>query len=425
MAAKMSPKLQKVMERAKRDPEVQLLSLAHLLDGTLLTSVYRHLRKDAAVGPDGVSYEAYGHQLQAGIHDLHGRLRTKRYRHSPIRCVHIPKTRHTTRPIVQGAIREVLDAVYEPLFRDCSYGFRRGRGAHDAIRTLNRVLYQGQGNWILEADIQAFLDSVDRTKLMEMLRERVVDTSLLRLIGKCLHVGILDGERFSKPDEGTVQASSLSPLLGNIYLHHVLDLWFEQDVVPRLKGVAHLIRYADDFAITFERQDDAQRVMRVIGKRFERFGLSLHPDKTRIVPFTRPSRSQKEGKGPGSFDFLGFTAYWQRSRRGHWVPRFKTRTARVARARRAIAQWCRRHRHQPIAVQHAALSRKLRGHYSYFGVNGNVRGLRALRTYTCRTWFKWVNRRSQHGSKTWAQFNDLLRDLPLPEPRRAVQIWSP
>lgn len=430
----MSLKLQKVVERAKRDPEVQFLSLAHLLDEPLLKSVYRKIRRDAAVGVDGVSYEAYGQGLDARISDLHERLRTKRYRHAPIRRVHIPKDRGATRPIgistvedkiVQGAIRDVLEAVYEPIFLDSSYGFRKGRSAHDAIRTLNRVLYQGQGNWILEADIRTFFDSLDRAKLTEMLRERVADTSLLRLVGKCLHVGILDGEQYSTPDEGTVQGSSLSPLLGNVYLHYVLDQWFEGQVRPKLKGEAHLIRYADDFVIAFGREDDARRVMRVIGPRFERFGLTLHPDKTRLLPFERPSRTQRGGKGPGTFDFLGFTAYWRRSRRGYWVPRFKTRKARAAKARKAIAEWCRRHRHQPVKAQHATLSRKLRGHFNYFAINGNLQALLSLRQHACRVWFKWLNRRSQRASKTWTQFNDLLRDFPLPEPRVCVQIWSP
>jgi len=330
---------------------------------------------------------------------LHTRLRTKRYRHGPIKRVNIPKDRNTDRPIgistiedkvVQGAIRDVLEAVYEPLFRECSYGFRPGRSAHDALRALDTVLYSDEGNWILEADIQTFFDSVDRTKLKEMLGERIADKSLMRLVGKCLNVGILDGGQYSTPEQGTVQGSSLSPLLGNIYLHHVLDLWFEEQVTPRLQGKAHLIRYADDFVLCFEKEGDARRVMKVLGKRLARFGLTLHPDKTRLFPFERPPRSQTKGKGPGSFDFLGFTAYWQRSRKGNWVPRFKTRKARRTKAIEAIADWCRRHRHLPIREQHATLRRKLQGHFSYFGINGNTGALRSLIYWTQKSWFKWL-----------------------------------
>lgn len=427
----MSPKLLRVMERAKRDPEVRFLSLAHLLDEQMLERAYRSIRKDAAVGMDGVTHEEYGRMLEQNLRDLHERLRSMRYRHKPIRRVHIPKERGKTRPIgvasiedkiVQEALRQVLEAVYEPVFRDGSYGFRPGRSAHDALRALNDTLYRGGGNWILEADIQSFFDSICRKMLLEMLRERVADTSLLRLVGKCLHVGILDGEEYSEPTEGTVQGSVLSPLLGNVYLHHVLDLWFEREVQPRLRGRAHLVRYADDFVIAFELKDDAMRVMAVIGRRFERFGLTLHPEKTRLVHFQRPDSGRR--KGPATFDFLGFTAYWRRSRQGWWRPAFKTRKARLSRAIQTIADWCRRHRHESVKQQHAALASRLRGHFNYFGVNGNIRSLRIVAFQARRSWFKWINRRSQRASKTWTQFGDLLRDFPLPTPTIRVQIWA-
>jgi group II intron reverse transcriptase/maturase len=257
MAETMSPQLLEVRERAKCDPHKRFMSLAHLIDEAALRRAYDRIRKAAAVGVDGITKEQYGQDLDGNLRDLHQRLRSKTWRHQPIRRVHIPKEKRQTRPIgissvedkvVQGAVCEVLEAVYEPVFLDVSFGFRRGRGAHDALRALNRVLAQGNVNWILEADIVSFFDSVDRRKLMEMLRERVADGSLLRLVGKCLHVGILDGEEYSEPDLGTVQGSSLSPLLGNVYLHHVLDLWFEREVRPRMRGNAYLVRYADDRA---------------------------------------------------------------------------------------------------------------------------------------------------------------------------------
>jgi len=326
----------------KRDPEVRLTSLAHLLDEDALGRAFGRLRKDAAVGVDGVTKEEYGQELERNLRSLHERLRSKRYRHLPTRRVHIPKEKGKTRPIgissiedkvVQGALREVLEAVYEVVFRDCSYGFRPGRSAHGALRTLNRALARGEGNWILEADIQTFFDSIDRKMLSEMLRERIADPSLLRLVGKCLHVGVLDGEEYSEPDVGTVQGSVLSPLLGNVYLHHVLDLWFERDVLPRMRGKAHLIRYADDFVIAFEREDDAKRVERVLGRRFERFGLKLHPygvslrlARVRRRPFcapwvqrdwnlsiSRPTAGRAAGRAPGSWLQRRSGASWRRS----------------------------------------------------------------------------------------------------------------
>ena len=253
----MSPGLLKVVERARRDPNAQFNSLAHLIEPAALERAYRRLRKDAAVGVDGITKDQYGQHLEGNLATLHERLRTGHYRHQPIRRVHIPKAPDKTRPIgisttedkiVQGAIRDVLEAIYEQDFLPCSFGFRPGRGAHDALRTLQAPIYRGEVNWILEADIQSFFDSLNRSQLVEMLRTRVADPALLRWIGKCLHVGILDGAEYSEPDAGTVQGSSLSPLLGNVYLHHVLDVWFERDVRPHLRGRALLVRYADDGA---------------------------------------------------------------------------------------------------------------------------------------------------------------------------------
>lgn len=429
----MSPGLLKVMERAKRDPQVRFTSVAHLLDEQALKRAYDRLRKDAAVGMDGITKEQYGQELERHVSDLHERMRTMRYRHQPIRRVHIPKEKGKTRPlgiscvedkVVQGALSEVLEALYEPVFFDGSFGFRRGRSAHDALRALDRVL-QGEVGWILEADIASFFDSIDRTMLMEMLRERVVDQPFLRLIGKCLHVGILDGEEYTAPDVGTVQGSVLSPMLGNIYLHHVLDVWFERDVRPRLQGQAHLIRYADDFVIAFEKEEDAKRVMAVLPQRFGRFGLTLHPDKTRVVPMGRPPSDHPKGKGPATLDFLGFTLYWRRSRAGRWVPSFKTRRARLQRALQAVADECRRHRHKPVKEQHAGLKRRLVGHFNYFGVNGNIRSLRKLVHGAERLWRKWLRRRSQRTRLTWERFKaTVLRAFPLPKPTIRVQIWA-
>lgn len=424
--------LRKVAERAKREPAGRFHSLAHLIDEELLAGVYRRLRGDAAVGVDGITKEQYGQELQSHLRDLHERLRTKRYRHQPIRRVHIPKEKGRTRPIgisatedkvVQGALREVLQAIYEQDFLDCSYGFRPGRSAHDAVRALTRAVDGGEANWILEFDVVSFFDSVDRKHLMEMLQRRVADGSILRLVGKCLHVGVLDGEAFTEPSVGTVQGSTLSPLLGNAYLHYVLDLWFAEDVKPRLKGKAVLVRYADDGVLGFERQDDAQRVMAVLGKRLERFGLTLHPEKTRLLDFRRPLRSRGEGRSPTTFDFLGFCWYWRRTRRGSWSVTCKTRRARLARAIKAVHTWCRENRHLPVGQQHAALSRRVQGHLNYFGVNGNMASLTRFARQVTRSWFKWLNRRSQRARLNWDRFEDLLRDFPLPQPRIVVQIW--
>jgi RNA-directed DNA polymerase len=429
----MSPGLVKVVERAKREPEGRFHALAHLIDVPALQRAYRRQRRDAAVGVDGVTKDQYGQSLEANLQDLHGRLKAKRYRHQPIRRVHIPKAQGKTRPIgisafedklVQDAVREVLEAIYEQDFLDCSYGFRPGRSAHDAVRTLKRIVDEGEVQWSFEADIVSFFDSLDRNELKKMLEVRVVDGSLQRLIGKCLHVGVLDGETFVEPELGTAQGSVLSPLLGNVYLHYVLDLWFKTEVTPRLQGKATLIRYCDDFLIGFEREDDARRVMAVLGKRLGRFGLALHPDKTRLLLFRRPPRTQQSGKSPATFDFVGFTFYWRRTRTGHWRMWCKTRRASLRRAKTSIYDWCRRHRHLSIEEQHAALNRRVRGHFNYFGVSGNYPSLMRLVEATKRAWYKWLRRRSQRARLNWERFTDMLRWWPLPRPRITVRIWD-
>ena len=433
-AENMSPELLKVAERAKQNPEFRFRSLAHLINEAALTRAFRRLRKDAAVGVDGITVEQYGQALEENLRDLHRRMKAMQYRHQPIRRVYIPKENGKTRPIgvsavedkvVQGALREVMEVIYEQDFLPCSYGFRRGRSAHDAIRELSLVVNRGEVNWVLEADIMSFFDSVDRDALKEMLQRRICDGSMLRLIGKCLHVGVLDGEEYAEPEIGTAQGSVLSPLLGNIYLHYVLDVWFDSEVKPRLKGRATLIRYADDFVIGFETEEDARRVMAVIGQRMTKYGLTLHPDKTRLLPFGRPSKTQTAGKGPATFDFLGFTQHWRRSRAGRWYMACKTRGARLGRAIRAVYDWCRRHRHEPLNVQHLALSRRIQGHINYFGVSGNTKSLQQLINRTRATWYKWLRRRSQVPRLTWERYREILWRFPLPAPRIRVELWWP
>ncbi len=420
----MSPELLRVVERAQREPEGRFHSLAHLIDVPALELAYRRMRKDAAMGVDGVTKEQYGQDLEGNLRDLHVRMKAKRYRHQPIRRVQIPKEGGKTRPIgisafedkiVQDVVREVLEAVYDQVFLDCSYGFRPKRSAHDAIRTLDRIVHRGEVSWILEADIVSFFDSLDRNELKKMLEVRVSDGSLLRLIGKCLHVGVLEGVELSTSESGTAQGSVLSPLLGNVYLHYVLDLWFEQEVKPRLRGRATLIRYCDDFIIGFEQEEDARRVVEVLGKRLERFGLALHPDKTRLLPFRRPPAGQKGGKGPATFDFLGFTLYWARSRKGRWGMSCKTRSASLRRIIQSVYAWCRRYRHLSVKDQHAALTRSIRGHFNYFGVSGNFRSLLFVVEQARRSWYKWLCRRSQRKRLTWERFAAPASRLPAPE----------
>ncbi len=430
----MSPGLQRVMERARRNPQERQLALAYLIDVEALRRSYHRLRADAAVGVDGVTKADYGRDLEANLQGLHRRLKAMKYRHQPIRRIHIAKEKSRTRPIgisatedkiVQGALREILEAIYEQDFLECSHGFRPGRKAHDALKALNRAVRRGEAQVILEADIVSFFDSIDRPMLREMLQERIADKSFMRLVGKCLHVGVLEGESFTRPELGTAQGSVLSPMLGNIYLHYALDKWFEEEVRPTLKGRAVLIRYADDVLLTFELREDAEQVKRKLAERLGRYKLSLHRDKTRLREFRRPPDGQGGGKGPGTFDFLGFTVYWRRNRQGRgWHLSWKTRKARLRRMINVAYELCRSQRHKPIIVQHEALRRRIQGHFNYFGVNDNVGSLDIVSRHVTRAWHKWLNRRSHKSRLTWERYKDLLRDYPLPRPRVYVDLWA-
>ena len=432
--AGMSPGLLRVMDRARRNPDERQFSLAYLIDKEALRRSYNRVKKNSAVGVDGVTKEQYGQELDANLKDLHGRMKAMKYRHQPIRRVHIAKDKNQKRPIgiscledkvVQGALTEILGAIYEQEFIEGSYGFRPKRSTHDALKALYNAVRQGQANVILEADVKSFFDKVHRRTMTEMLDERIADKSFMRLVGKCLHVGVLEGKVFTRPDEGTVQGSIISPMLGNIYLHNVLDKWFEQQVKPRLKGKSELIRYCDDFVIGFEHMADAKRVMDILGKRFAKYQLSLHPDKTRLIDFRCPPINQKGGKGPGNFDFLGFTVYWRRNRKGGgWHVASKTRKARLTRAIVRVYEFCRCQRHKPIPMQHAALVSRIRGHLVYFGVNDNYRSLYALVYWATKAWHKWLNRRSQRSRLNWERFQDLLKDYPLPQPKVYVNLWE-
>lgn len=311
----MSPELMRVADRASRDKSSAIRSLAHLIDEEALKRAFKRLRKDAAVGSDGVTCAKYEENLDENIQNLVGRMKSRQYRHQPIRRVMIPKENGSKRPlgisttedkVVQEALRETLSAIYEQDFYECSYGFRPGRGAHDAIKALNCAIREGRANWIIDADIRSFFDMVSHQHLREFLRRRVSDRGFEGLIAKCLKVGVLEGESLTESTEGTPQGSVLSPLLANIYLHYVLDEWFETVVKKHLSGAAELVRYADDFVICFESEEDARRVMSVLPKRMEKYGLSLHPEKTHLLDFRNPRNRMEVNEPSGSFDFPGF-----------------------------------------------------------------------------------------------------------------------
>jgi RNA-directed DNA polymerase len=422
---------QRIAELAKQAPQMGFTSLNHHIDLRWLYEAYLRTRRDGAPGVDGQTAADYQADLPGNLQSLLDRAKSGTYRAPPVRRVHIPKGVGgvETRPIgiptfedkvLQRAVVMALEPIYEQDFLDCSYGFRPGRSAHQALEALWQQTMQLGGGWIVAVDIRKFFDTLDRAQLRSLLALRVRDGVLLRLIGKWLKAGVLEAGALTFPDQGTPQGGVISPLLANVYLHYVLDVWFEQEVKPRLRGRAFLIRYADDFVMGFACEEDARRVLDVLPKRFGKYGLTIHPDKTRLVPFGAPTRDDRETSGPGSrpgtFDFLGFTHYWGWSRKGNAVVVRQTSASRFTRAVKAIAEWCRRHRHRPVSEQHATLSQKLRGHYGYYGITGNSRALATLRYVVTGIWRKWLSRRSWAGYLSWLRFERLRESFPLPPP---------
>jgi group II intron reverse transcriptase/maturase len=411
-------------------------SLNHHIDMAWLYEAYRRTRKDGAPGVDGQTAAAYAEHLEANLQDLLERAKSGRYRAPAVKRAYIPKgDGSATRPIgvptfedkiLQRAVAMVLEPIYEQDFLDCSYGFRPGRSAHQALGVWRDELMRIGGGWIIELDVERFFDTLDKVQLRAFVRRRVRDGVLLRLIGKWLNTGVLEDGAVRYPDAGTPQGGVISPLLANIFLHEVLDVWFEQDIKPRLKGQAVLIRYADDAVLGFSQEEDARRVLAVLPKRFGKFGLSLHPEKTRLIDF-RPQRGDGlSGPQPTrrrSFDLLGFTHYWTKSRRGYWVIKQKTATDRLSRAVRRVGQWCRDHRHLPVGEQHTELVLKVRGHYAYYGITGNAWMLKRFLRAVLRRWRYWLDRRSQRSYWTFERLNRLLARMPMPQPIPVHSSW--
>src|SRR5467141_2070733 len=322
----MSTQIDRISELAKEDPKRQFFSIAHLITPEALYAAFRGLRKKASAGVDGVTYQMYGKDAARNIQQLYERLKEGKYRAQPLRRIYIPKESGKERPIsipsledkiVQKATGEVLNAIYEQDFLECSYGFRPGRGPHQALNEVGRVICTKPTSWILELDITAYFDTIVRGQLMEMIEKRISDGSVLQLIRKWIQVGVIDEGRLLVSETGTGQGQTISPLLANIYLHYVLDEWFEHEVKPRLRGMAAEIRYADDFILCFQYREDAERVQRVLTKRFAKYGLTLHSEKTRLLAFGRSALpSSPDAPKPATFDFLGFTHICARSRRG-------------------------------------------------------------------------------------------------------------
>ncbi|MCG7853632.1 MAG: group II intron reverse transcriptase/maturase [Methanosarcinaceae archaeon] len=422
-------KLSLIAGHARRDPTFKFTSLAHLLDVEYLRDCYRSLNRNKAVGIDNVSWQEYGVDLDRKLERLVERLKRKTYKPLPARRVYIPKNDQEARPlgisalenkIVERGVTWILESIYEQDFLDCSYGFRPGRSCHQALKQLNDLIMFQPVNHIVEADIKGFFDNVDHDKLMAFIRIRIADTALLDLIGKFLQAGYIDEGQLVKSDKGTPQGSILSPMLANIFLHYVLDEWFETTVKGNVRGFCELVRYADDFVCVVRYADDAERIERALKNRFGKYGLEVHPAKSRRISFGRFERgnARKQGRKGHTFDFLGFTHFCATSRRGQFKLGRKTSRKKFSAKCRELNDWLKSIRNLVKTKDWwKILSAKLRGHFQYYGVSENAAGIIRFYKRAIDMVLKWLNRRSQKRKMNWDKFNAYLEHYPLPQPR--------
>ncbi|MDP2640619.1 MAG: group II intron reverse transcriptase/maturase [Betaproteobacteria bacterium] len=425
----VSTKQERIAMLARNNPAMAFTSLNHYLDYEWVKYAYECTRKDAAAGVDGLRAEDYAANLEQNLCSLIDRLKSGAYRAPPVRRHYIQKPDGGERglgipcfedKVAQRAVVMLLEPIYEQSFLGCSFGFRPGRNAHQALQAVRGGIMERGGRWILDVDVRKYFDSIDRVKLREFLARRVTDGVVRRLIDKWLKAGVMEEGQLLYPKAGTPQGGVVSPCLANVFLHYVLDEWFVEQVQARLRGPSVLVRYCDDFVMLFAYRDDAERVLSVLAKRFGKYGLQLHPEKTRMVDFRfnpLTSGANEDAALATRFNFLGFTHVWGRSRQGKATLRQRTAKDRFARTLKAIREQCRRMRHWSMREQHERMSRMLTGHFAYFGIRGNSARLAQLSYHAQRAWHKWLSRRSRERSLTWDAFNRILAVLPLPKPR--------
>lgn len=402
-------------------------NLYHLIDQDFLKTAYRQTNKGGAAGVDKVTAKEYAENLTVNLLDLQQRLKLNRYVAPPVERVWIDKEGGKKRPIgkpgfedkiVQRAVMMILEVIYRHVFYDFSHGFRKGHSQHQALHELREWCRRKNIGWIVDADVSGFFDNLDHGFLRELIKQKVNDGGVLRLIGKWLNAGVVEAGTLSYPEMGTPQGGVISPMLANIFLHYVLDDWFMKAVKPRMKGGCFIIRFADDFIIGCEFEADAKRIMGVLPKRFNRFGLTIHPEKTVLVRFQQPTSKGKIKEEINTFDFLGFTHYWARTLRGYWVIKRKTMGKRLRRFMKAIWQWCRENRHEPLKEQYRALRSKLRGYYQYHGIRCNYKALETVFEHTLYAWRYWLSRRSHKSYINLEKFTiSILSKYSLPKPR--------
>ncbi len=429
-------KLALISQRARKEPKFQFTSLAHLLNEEFLKECYYSLGRDRASGIDGVSWKEYGEHLDENLKVLVGRMKAKRYKPQPVKRVYIPKNEHEKRPlglpaledkIVQKGISRILEAIYEADFLDCSYGFRPRRDCHQALNAVDKIIMRKPINYVIEADIKGYFDNVSHDWMMKFLQVRINDSSFLLLIRRFLKAGYFEAGKVVSTEHGTPQGGNLSPALSNIFLHYVLDLWFAKKVIPQVSGACQMVRYADDFICMVQHTEEAQRITEALRKRFAKFDLELHPEKTRVISFGRfeRERASREKRRPNTFDFLGFNHYCGKNRKGKFILFRKTSNKKFRIKCKEMNNWLRRIRnYKKTREWWPVLQAKLRGHYQYYGVSGNMPSLNKFHNLTKRMVLKWLNRRRQRKSFNWESFREYRKYYPLPKPRIVHNLYT-
>ncbi|MBI4668157.1 MAG: group II intron reverse transcriptase/maturase [Elusimicrobia bacterium] len=432
----METVLARLTEIAKRNPNTRFTSLAHYLNEDFLKACYEELKTNRAAGIDRVTVEEYGKNLNANIRDLVEKMKRWAYRPQPVRRAYIPKSDGSRRGlgvpatedrVVQRAISKILMAVYEGLFLETSWGFRPKRSAHQALNRVDKAIMTQPVQWVVDMDIEKFYDTIDHHKLMECLRQRIADGSLLRLIARFLKAGVMEEGNYLETDRGAPQGGNLSPVLSNIFLHYALDLWFERKIKPTLKGYARLTRFADDFIVVFQHEQEAKAFGLALRERLGTFGLKIKESKSTIVEFGREAwrKAKGNGKKPDTFDFLGFTHFCSTTRRGFFKVDRKTSAKKFSQKCKALNVWIKAVRSQvPLKEWWPILRVKLTGHYRYYGISGNMRKLRNYYWQSIMLAYKWVNRRSQKRSYNWESFSKFLKWNPLPQPRIYHDLYA-
>jgi group II intron reverse transcriptase/maturase len=433
----METKLTRIAEIAREKPKERFTSLAHLINELMLEECHREMDSKKAPGVDKVTKEEYGRNLQANIVNLLERMKQQSYKPRPVRRTYIPKSGTSKkRPLgipgyedklVQSAITKILNAIYEGDFLDCSYGFRPGRGCHDALRTLNNIIMGKKINYIVDADIRGFFEHVSHEWMMKFIAHRIADSNIQRLIARFLKAGVMEaGIRYNTP-EGTPQGGVISPILANIYLHYVLDLWFEKVVKRQCHGEAYLIRYCDDFICCFQYEEDAKSFYQALIERLRKFNLEIATEKTKILAFGRNANTnckKTEKRKPDTFDFLGFTHYVDTYKNGSFRVGRKTSRKKFKMSLLKCKEWLKVNRNMPPEELMKVLRKKMEGYYRYYGVSGNFRMLELFRDNVQGLLYKWLNRRSQRKSFNGEEFESFLTRFPLPKPKIYVKLYG-